>query len=193
MARPTRTMLIAGAAVVVAAAIGGGVTYLATSPTAQDTAAQAAPVDGHGKAGKVKVKKAERAGGGGGGMLGKVEHGEFTTASAGVMQVQRGAITAIDTGSLTVRSSDGFTASYTITPTTAVGKAGKGRNAAAQAPGAAVPGAVPAPGAAGSGAPGAGAAGAAGVSQLQPGDTVQVMAAKTDTGSTATRIAPSKA
>ncbi|MGI8817460.1 MAG: hypothetical protein ACR2G2_19850 [Pseudonocardia sp.] len=165
MARPTRKMQLAGAAVVLAALVGGGVTYLATAPAAQSTASAApsaaAPKAGHGKAAKT-------AHAGGPGMLGKVEHGEFTTASAAVMQVQHGAITAMDTGSLTVRSVDGYTASYTITPNTAVGPAGK--KAAAPTAGA---------------APGD-------LSQLHTGDTVQVMATKTDGGATATRIAPVK-
>ena len=176
MARPTRKMMIIAAAVVAVAAIGGAATYFATSPTATSSA-QATQTTGHGKAGKsgregrsekARARKAER-GGGAGGMLAKIEHGEFTTASAGVMQIQRGAITAIDAGSVTVRSADGYTASYTITPTTAVGKGGKGGQVAAEAPTVA-----PAPG------------------QLQAGDTVQVMATKTDGGSTATRIAPAR-
>jgi hypothetical protein len=183
-------MMIVAASVVAAATIGGGVTYLATSHTAQATAAQAAPMEGHGRAGRAG-RGGHGGGAGGAGMLGKIEHGEFTTASAGVMQVQRGAITAIDSGSVTVRSTDGFTASYTITPTTAVGRAGRGHRAQAPAaaPGAAPP---PAPGVPGA-APGAAPGETADVSQLQTGDTVQVLATKTDTGSTATRIAPTRA
>ena len=197
MARPTRKMMIIAAAVVAVAAVGGGATYLATTPTALSSSSEAAPAEGkvmHDKPGrseKAKTRKAERAGGAAGGMLGKIEHGEFTTASAGVMQVQRGAITAIDAGSVTVRSTDGFTASYTITPTTTVGKAGKGRQASAVAP---VPGA-PTPNAPAAGsAPGAGpgAPSVTTVTQLKTGDTVQVMATKTDAGSTATRIAPTR-
>ena len=221
MARPTRKMMIIAAAVVAVAAVGGGATYLATSPTALSSSTQAAPVQGkakaerHGKAERAKARRAERGGaaGGAGGMLGKIEHGEFTTASAGVMQVQRGAITAIDSGSLTVRSADGFTASYTITPTTAVGKGRKGAarvHAVAPVPGAPVPNAAvpgtaapngsvpnaavpgtPAPGVVAPSDPAPGVA--PGLSALKAGDTVQVMATKTDTGSNATRIAPTRA
>lgn len=216
MARPTRKTMIIATVVVAVAAVGGGATYLATSPTAPSGFSQASPADGGGGGGKAgrsekaKARKGER-GVGGGGMLGKIEHGEFTTASAEVMQVQRGAITAIDAGSVTVRSTDGFTASYTITPETAVGQAGKGRRAQAQTgvqgqagaqgqtgvqaqagvqgqTGAQPQTSAPAPGSAPSPV-----AGPEGVSQLQTGQTVRVMATKTGTGSNATRITPTRA
>lgn len=181
MARPTRTMTLAAAAVATAAAIGGGATYLATSHTSPSaTTAQAAPLTGHGKAGRAG-RGGHRGAAVGAGLPGRIEHGEFTTASAGVMQIQRGAITAIDAGSVTVRSADGFTASYTITPTTTVGRGGKGKKVAASG---VAPGVAPAPGAAPT---------AAVMTQLKTGDTVQVMATKTDAGSSATRIAPTRA
>jgi hypothetical protein len=156
-------MVLAGVAVVLAALVGAGVTYLATSRAAPATpgAVAAAPhAGGHGKGVK---------GGRAGGQFGDVEHGEFTTASSGVMAVQRGAITAIDATTLTVRSLDGFTASYTITPATAVtatGKGAKGKKAAQTAPPART------------------------VAELKIGDPVQVLATRTDGGRTATRITP---
>jgi hypothetical protein len=166
-------MLLAGVAVLVAALIGGGVTYLAATPSASG-AVPAAAGPGAAKAGHGK-NRAARAGGAG--MLGKVEHGEFTTASAEVLAVQHGAIAAIDTANLTVKSVDGYIASYTIAPTTVVGPAGGRaagkRNAAGleAGPAAAAPGDV---------------------SQLHAGDNVQVMATKTNGAVTATRISPAR-
>ena len=173
MARPTRTMLLAGIAVVVAALIGGGVTYLAAKPSASAAVAAAAG-PGAAKAGHGK-NRAARAGGAG--MLGKVEHGEFTTASAEVLAVQRGAITAVDPAGLTVRSVDGYVASYTIAPTTVVGPAG-GRAAGKRD--AAGPGAAPTAAAPGD------------ASQLHVGDNVRVLATRTNGAVTATRISPAR-
>ncbi|QGN59007.1 hypothetical protein [Nostocoides sp. HKS02] len=54
--------------------------------------------------------------------LGAIQHGEFTTQGANgtatVMTVQRGTVTAASATSLTVRSDDGFTATYAVDATT---------------------------------------------------------------------------
>ena len=59
---------------------------------------------------------------GGAAALGNVQHGEFTvTGSDGkatVMTLQRGAVTKAGPTSLSVRSDDGFTATYTLDSTT---------------------------------------------------------------------------
>lgn len=59
---------------------------------------------------------------GGGAALGTVQHGEFTvTGSDGkptVMTLQRGAVTKAGSTTLTVRSDDGFTATYALDSTT---------------------------------------------------------------------------
>ncbi len=178
MARPTPKMMIGAAAVVLVALIGGGIAYAATSGPSSSAATsapaagagtQAAPKAGHGKG--HKAAKGQQAAASG--LLGRVQHGEFTTASAAVIEVQRGTLTSVDPNSITVRSADGYTASYAVTPSTVVAP---NRKAAAAVPGA------PAPT----------AAAATGVGSLQPNDSVQVMATKTATGSAATKITPVK-
>ena len=58
-----------------------------------------------------------------GGMFGAV-HGQVTLAKPGggyqTMDMQRGKVTAVSTNSITVRSSDGFTASYAVAASTVV-------------------------------------------------------------------------
>ena len=59
---------------------------------------------------------------GGVGVLGAVQHGEFTvqdlTGEAVVLTVQRGTVTAASATSVAVRSVDGFTATYAVDATT---------------------------------------------------------------------------
>jgi hypothetical protein len=66
-------------------------------------------------------------GGGAGAALGAVLHGEFTTSVTGtptVMVVQTGQVTAYTAAkSLTVKSTDGFTATYTLDGTAPIGNA----------------------------------------------------------------------
>lgn len=158
MAVPRRATLIGG--VVALALIGGGAAYAATSSGSTTPAAApatSAPAQPAPKAqGKHPAKRAAALDA----MLARVEHGELTVAGAAnqpdgpqVIDVQRGVVTTADPTSLTVRSADGYTATYTITPTTARGKA----------------------------------------VNLQPNESVQVVATKTPTGVTATRITPVKA
>lgn len=59
---------------------------------------------------------------GGAAALGNVEHGEFTVTGSGgtptVMTLQRGTVTAASATSLSVRSTDGFSATYALDSTT---------------------------------------------------------------------------
>ena len=193
MARPTRPMVLAAAAVVVAAAIGGGVAYVATAHSTPSTpdAAAAAPAAAPHEQGKHGRQA--------GGLLGRIQHGEFTTASAAggseTMDLQRGVITTVDPGSVTVRSADGYTATYAITPATAVAPArGTAARGAAGGAAAGAPSGDPAQAPADGTAPAGGAAPAAGdVSSLRTDQPVQVLASKTETGVAATRITPIKA
>lgn len=120
-------------------------------------------------------------------MLARVEHGEFTTAAANgatqTFDIQRGTITAVDANSVTLRSSDGYTATYSITPNTALPHM-KGRRAPAGAPAQPPPSGQPAPGAPANPQPPTGANG------LRPNETVRVIATKSATTDTATRITP---
>jgi len=54
-----------------------------------------------------------------------VEHGEFTVHTKTgdkVVDVQRGVVTAVNATSVTVKSTDGFSTTYTIDPTTKIHK-----------------------------------------------------------------------
>jgi len=155
MNRRMNRKAVIGGAVVVLALIGGGAAYAATSHGSNASApvpaaAPATPTPGATARHPAKADALA-------GMLAKAEHGEFTiTGKDGatrIMDIQRGVVTAADANSVTVRSADGFTTTYTITPTTARGKA----------------------------------------STLQPNESVRVVATKTATGDTATRISPVKA
>jgi hypothetical protein len=59
---------------------------------------------------------------GGAGALGAVQHGEFTVTGSGgtptVMTLQRGTVTAASSTSLSVKSADGFTATYALDSST---------------------------------------------------------------------------
>lgn len=55
-------------------------------------------------------------------LLGRVEHGELTLGGKQhrVKDIQRGKVAAVQSGSVTVRSKDGFTAKYTVDDKTKV-------------------------------------------------------------------------
>jgi hypothetical protein len=133
-----RPVAIAGVAVV-ALAGGGGIGYAAThslTAKAADTAALAASSPsatpspsasgkpGHGwrsfPGGPGRVFGPLGLGPIGGGVL----HGQLTVPKSGggyqVVDVQNGTVTAVSTGSVTVKSADGFTATYTVTSKTVV-------------------------------------------------------------------------
>jgi hypothetical protein len=135
--RPGRPIAVAGVAVVALAA-GGGVGYAATHSVAQkaaDTAAVStkpssapsavAPGPAH------RFGKGFRVFGGGpfggfgfGPFGGGVIHGQFTAPKSGggyqTLDMQRGTVTAVSGTSISVKSADGFSASYTVTSKTLV-------------------------------------------------------------------------
>jgi hypothetical protein len=111
MTRRTRTALIAGAAAAALVA-GGGVAYAVSAPTSTTSAPSAsAPA-------KAKHHKA---------LLGRVAHGEVTLDGKQhrVVDVQRGQVQSISSTSISVKSDDGFTATYTVNGDTKVRKDGK--------------------------------------------------------------------
>ena len=138
--RPGRPFAIAGVAVV-ALAGGAGVGYAATNSLtakAADTAAVAAaspsaspsPSTGSPGSGARHGWREFRGGFPGGPRLGfgalggGVLHGQFTAPKSGggyqTLDVQNGTVTAVSSGSVTVKSADGFTARYTVTGNTVV-------------------------------------------------------------------------
>jgi len=134
---------VAGVAIV-ALAGGGGIGYAAThslsAKGATDTAAVAAAAPstspspaasgapGSGSAAKPGWRAFAggpgRFGAFGFGGIGRVLHGQITVPKSGggyqTLDVQDGTVTAVSTGSVTVKSADGFTATYTVTSKTVV-------------------------------------------------------------------------
>jgi hypothetical protein len=120
MKKRTKTILATSGLALVLAGAGAGVATAQTTttptPAAPGTATPAAPAH---------PAKATTHPGHHGGQLGRAEHGEFTAHTKTgdkTLDTQRGVVTAVNTGSVTVKSTDGFTATYTLTPTTKVHK-----------------------------------------------------------------------
>jgi len=112
MMQRTKTILATSGLALVLAGTGAGVATAQTTtptPAAPGTATPAAPTHpGHHK-----------------GQLGRAVHGEFTVHTKTgdkTLDTQRGVVTAVNAGSVTVKSTDGFTATYTLTPTTKIHK-----------------------------------------------------------------------
>ncbi len=139
--RPGRPAVVAGVAVVAlagGAGIGYATTHSLTAKAAADTAAVAAappsaspspsasgaPDSGHGwrsfPGGPARVFGPIGLGAIGGGVV----HGQLTVPKSGggyqTVDVQDGTVTAVSSGSVTVKSTDGFTATYTVTSKTVV-------------------------------------------------------------------------
>lgn len=111
------------AAVVVALAGGGTAVALAdtgapptpAAPSTTSSAPAAGPAGGKHAGGKHRA------------LAGRAEHGEFVLhgkAGDRTVDVQRGVVTAASPSSVTVRSTDGYTATYAFTPTSKVRKQG---------------------------------------------------------------------
>jgi hypothetical protein len=104
---------LAGAGVAVA--VGGGSGAPAPSLSSSSPPSSTSPT--------VPGRPHPRAGFAAGGLGGNVLHGEYTIANGSSYQtvaVQVGQVTAVSSGSITVKSSDGYTHSYTVQPTTIV-------------------------------------------------------------------------
>ncbi|MBB5894744.1 hypothetical protein [Kutzneria kofuensis] len=112
MTRRTRTALITGAAVM-ALVTSGGVAYAVSSaPTSTSNSAPApAPA---------KAKHHRQ-------LLGHVAHGEVTLNGKDhrVVDLQRGEVHSVSSTSVSVKSDDGFTATYAVNGDTKIRKGGK--------------------------------------------------------------------
>jgi len=120
MMQRTKTILATSGLALVLAGTGAGVATAQTtttpSPAAPGTATPATPAH---------PAKATTHPGHHGGQLGRAVHGEFTVHTKTgdkTLDTQRGVVTAVNAGSVTVKSTDGFTATYTLTPSTKVHK-----------------------------------------------------------------------
>jgi hypothetical protein len=116
MVKRTKTALVTGAAVLALAGIGGGVAYAATdtgtsTPTlAASTSPSTSPATPKPKAHPLRSR---------------VEHGQLTVrvkTGTKVVDVQRGQVTAVTPTSVTVRSQDGFSATYAVNSTSKIHK-----------------------------------------------------------------------
>ena len=128
MVKRTKTMVAAGTLALALAGTGAGVAAAQTTsnPSAPTTAANPAPTSPApgakhpGTHTGTGTHTGKHRGG-----LRRVEHGEFTVHTKTgdkVVDVQRGVVTAVNASSVTVKSTDGFSTTYTIDPTTKVHK-----------------------------------------------------------------------
>jgi len=112
--RTTKTVL-AGLTVLAVAGLGSGIAY------AQDGGSSPAPPS----TGDVGPDRSAAPGKHHRNFLGRIEHGEFTVRTKNgdqVIDVQRGTVTAVGGQSLTVKSEDGFSGTYTVDQQTKVHK-----------------------------------------------------------------------
>jgi hypothetical protein len=159
MIRRTKITLLVGAGVLAIAGVGAGIAFAQSSnppPPGPPAPSSAVPAphgmrhghDGHGS----------RSGyGWRGGLLARVAHGEATVNSDHgyqVLDIQRGIVDSANSGQLSVRSADGFTATYVVDTSTKVGKNRKTSD----------------------------------ISQVAANDQVTILATKTGSTTTATRI-----
>ncbi len=119
MMKRTKTMVAAGGVALVLAGTGAGI---AVAQTAIISTPAPAPPSPTAKAHTQGAKHGDHLGKA---LLGKVEHGEFTTHTKTgdkVMDVQRGTVTAIAPDSITVMSPDNVSTTYTTNLSTKVHK-----------------------------------------------------------------------
>jgi hypothetical protein len=115
MTKRTKMTLAAGAAALALAGIGGGVAFAsdASTPGATPTTAAAATTSTTTPAHPRKARS----------LWSRAEHGEVTLNTKKgdqVIDAQRGQVTAVSSTSVTVRSADGFTATYSVTGTSKI-------------------------------------------------------------------------
>jgi hypothetical protein len=100
----------------------GTAVVAASSPTASPSPSAGKPAYGPG--GRQRWPGARPFGGGFGFGFGGTVHGQFTAPKSGggyqTVDVQRGTVSAVSASSVTVKSADGFTATYVVTSTTVV-------------------------------------------------------------------------
>lgn len=126
MIRRTKVTLLTGAAVLAIAGVGTGIVFAQSShpgpstPSTSTAPPSATPApQGPGRHGAHGMH-GRRAG-----LLGRIEHGEATVDTDHgyqVIDVQRGIVDSANSGQLTVRSADGFTAPYVVNNSTKIRK-----------------------------------------------------------------------
>jgi hypothetical protein len=121
MMKRTKVALVAGTAVLAMAGVGGGIAFAAdgSGTAAAPSTSAATPNTGSSNGTGTRTPKKDRHHG----LVGRFEHGQLTVHGKSgdqVVDVQRGQVTAVSATSVTVRSKDGFTATYTIASTSKV-------------------------------------------------------------------------
>jgi hypothetical protein len=129
MLKATKTTMIAGAAVVALVGIGGGVAFATSgsgSPTPVSSLMAAttatAPASGADTPADGPAERKHH------GLLDRTEHGQVTVRTktgTEVIDLQRGQVTAVSPTSISVKSQDGFSATYVVDSTTKVRKSGQ--------------------------------------------------------------------
>jgi hypothetical protein len=129
MSRRIRTAVVVAAAMLTVGGIAGGVAYAVgagSGPAVTTAALSAAPAT----TSPAAAPKGRRP------LLSRVEHGEATVRTktgAEVVDLQRGTVTAATPTSVTVRSQDGYTATYTVTSTSRIRRDGRASSISAVA------------------------------------------------------------
>jgi hypothetical protein len=114
MRNRTKVALVAGLSALALVGIGTGAAFAATSgPAAPTTTASSTPASPS----TPSTTKAHK----GKSLLARAEHGELTLKNK-VIDVQRGQVTSVSATSVTVKSADGFTATYVVNSGTKVHK-----------------------------------------------------------------------
>jgi hypothetical protein len=122
MIRRTKVTLLAGIVVLTISGAGAGIAFAQgsdpPSPTPPPTPSSTAPAPHH-------QGHRHEGHGGRGGPLARIEHGEATVDTDHgyqVVDIQRGVVDSANSGQLTVRSADGFTATYVVDNSTKIRK-----------------------------------------------------------------------
>lgn len=122
MMKRTKITLVAGLAALALAGIGTGAAFAAGGGTPVQRAsltASTAPASGSSTASPTAAPAGKRVRT----LLARTEHGELTLRAKNgtrVVDVQRGTVTAVSPTSISVRSADGFTATYAVASTSKV-------------------------------------------------------------------------
>jgi len=124
MLKATKTTMVVGAAIVALVGIGGGVAF-ATSGSATPNSTLTAATTASATTSGATPTTAAKARGKARQLLARAEHAVITVrtkAGTEVVDLQRGQVAAVNPTSITVKSTDGFIATYVVTSTTKVNK-----------------------------------------------------------------------
>jgi Domain of unknown function (DUF5666) len=116
MIKRTKMTVLTGVATLALAGVGTGIAFAQSTDPPTPTPSPPSSPEHHG---------ARHGHGGYQGLLGRIEHGEATVDTGNgtqVVDLQRGTVDSASPDGLTVRSADGFTATYTVNNSTKIRK-----------------------------------------------------------------------